>query len=199
MSVPWLQPVTLEGEGVRLEPLRLEHADEIRALVQDGELWRLRYTTAPEPENARAYVEKLLADQAAGTRLAFLAREIAGGRAVGSTTYHDVVANARRVEIGSTFYAQSWQRTFVNTACKWHLMRHAFETLECPVVGWRTDILNTRSQAAIERLGAKKDGIIRRAILRRDGTLRDTVMYSVTAEEWREGVRARMLGLLRRV
>lgn len=198
MSTEWLQPVVLEGEGVRLEPLTLAHAEELRAVAADGELWRLRFTTVPEPENTRAYIEKLLAEQAAGTRLAFVARECGGGRMVGSTTYHDVVAAARRVEIGSTFYAARWQRTFVNTACKWLLMRHAFEALGCPVVGWRTDILNTRSQAAIERLGAKKDGVIRRAILRRDGTLRDTVMYSVTAEEWEGGVRDRMRALLRR-
>jgi RimJ/RimL family protein N-acetyltransferase len=191
-------PVVLEGHGVRLEPLLLAHEEGLRAAAADGELWRLTFTSVPEPENTRAYIEKALADQAAGTRLPFVVRVLGTDGIAGSTSYHDIVAAARRVEIGYTWYAQRWQRSFVNTACKWLLMEQAFEGWNCPVVGWRTDNLNRRSQAAIERLGAKRDGVIRRSQVRRDGTLRDTVMYSVTAGEWRESIRARVLGLLAR-
>jgi RimJ/RimL family protein N-acetyltransferase len=191
-------PVTLEGHGVRLEPLQLEHEDDLRVAATDGRLWQFRYTSVPEPENTRSYIEIALADAALGTRRPFAVRELGGGRLVGSTSYHDIVAAIKRVEIGATWYAQSWQRSHVNTACKFLLMTHAFETLHCNVVGWRTDILNLKSQAAIERLGAKKDGVIRGHYLRRDGTIRDTVMYSVTAPEWQQGVKARMQRLLER-
>ena len=190
--------VVLEGGGVRLEPLALEHEGALRAAAADGELWKLNYTFVPEPEATRSYIETALADRDRGVRVPWAVRELGTGRLVGSTSYHDIVPPARRVEIGYTWYARSWQRTHVNTACKLLLMRHAFETLGCSVVGWRTDNLNLRSQAAIERLGARKDGVIRRQQARRDGTIRDTVMYSVTAEEWREGIRARLEALLAR-
>jgi RimJ/RimL family protein N-acetyltransferase len=191
-------PTTLEGYGVRLEPMELEHEAALQSATADGQLWLLYFTGVPEPENTRAYIETSLADCAKGTRRPFVVRELGSNRIIGSTSYHDIVPAARRVEIGYTFYAQSWQRTHVNTACKYLLMEHAFEKLDCTVVGWRTDILNTRSQAAIERLGAKKDGVIRRYQARRDGTVRDTVMYSVTAEEWHQGVKAHLRGLLQR-
>ncbi|HVW20097.1 MAG TPA: GNAT family protein [Opitutaceae bacterium] len=194
---PLVPPVTLAGHGVRLEPMRLEHEAGLRAAAADGELWKLRVTTVPEPENVRAYIEAMLAEGEAGTRRAFTVVEARTGGIVGSTTYHDILPAEKRVEIGSTWYAQSWQRTFVNTACKYLLLEHAFDALGCNVVGWRTDILNLRSQAAIERLGAKRDGVIRGHRRRRDGTIRDTVMYSVTAEEWRGGVKARLAARLR--
>ena len=195
---PFAQPVTIEGEGIRLEPLDLGHESDLRRAAADGELWRLRFTSVPEPEQTRAYIETALVDQAAGVRLPFAVRELGTGTLVGSTSYHDIVAPARRVEIGYTWYALRWQRTFLNTACKWLLLEHAFDCLGCSVVGWRTDILNLRSQAAIERLGAKKDGVIRRQQVRRDGTLRDTVMYSVTSDEWRGGVRVQVRALVDR-
>ena len=190
-------PATLEGHGVRLEPMKLEHEAALQAATADGQLWLLYFTGVPEREKTRAYIETALAECAQGIRRPFVVRELGGNRIIGATSYHDIVPAARRVEIGYTFYAQSWQRTHVNTACKLLLMEYAFEKLDCTVVGWRTDILNTRSQAAIERLGAKKDGVIRRYQVRRDGTIRDTVMYSVTAEEWHQGIKTRLRGLLR--
>ena len=192
-------PTTLEGHGVRLEPMELEHEAALQAAAADGQLWSPRNAWVPEPEKTRAFIETSLADCAKGVRRPFIVRELGSSKIVGTTSYHDIVSAARRVEIGYTFYAQSWQRTHVNTACKWLLMEHAFEKLDCTVVGWRTDILNTRSQAAIERLGAKKDGVIRRYQVRRDGTIRDTVMYSVTVEEWHGGVKDHLRGLLRQV
>jgi len=168
------------------------HEAALRTAAADGQLWQLSYTSVPEPENTRAYIEDALLECTNGTRWPFVVRELGTGQIVGSTSYHDMIPEVRRVEIGWTWYARSWQRTRVNTICKWLLMGHAFENLECTVVGWRTDIQNLRSQAAIERLGARKDGIIRRQKLRRDGTIRDTVMYSVTAEEWRSEVKDRV-------
>ncbi len=181
--------VVLEGRGVRLEPMEVSHEADLRAAAADGELWTLHFTSVPEPEATRAYIDTALADREKGTRVPWVVRELSTGRIVGSTSYHDILPAPHRVEIGYTWYAKRWQRTFVNTACKLRLLEHAFDTLGCTVVGWRTDNLNVRSQAAIERLGAKKDGVIRRQQLRRDGTLRDTVMYSVTSEEWAAGVR----------
>jgi RimJ/RimL family protein N-acetyltransferase len=188
--------VTLEGRGIRLEPLRADHEAALSEAAADGQLWTLHFTSVPEPGKTLAYIQAALDDGAKGTRVPWVVREMTSGRIIGSTSYHDIVPAARRVEIGYTWYARSWQRTHVNTACKLRLLEHAFDTLGCSVVGWRTDNLNLRSQAAIERLGAKKDGIIRRQQLRRDGTLRDTVMYSVTAEEWREGIRSRLTAML---
>jgi RimJ/RimL family protein N-acetyltransferase len=186
--------VTLEGRGVRLEPLRREHEGDLRAAAADGELWKLHFTSVPEPDGTLAYIEAALADCAKGVRVPWVVRELSSARIIGSTSYHDIIPAARRVEIGYTWYSRSWQRTHVNTACKLRLLEHAFETLGCSVVGLRTDNLNTRSQAAIERLGAKKDGVIRRQSQRRDGTLRDTVMYSITDDEWRATVRGRLMG-----
>jgi N-acetyltransferase len=189
--------VTLEGRGVRLEPMRRGHESALATAAADGELWKLDFTSVPGPGGTLAYIEGALADCAKGIRVPWVVRETAGGTIIGSTSYHDIIPAARRVEIGYTWYARSWQRTHVNSACKLRLLEHAFDTLGCAVVGWRTDNLNSRSQAAIERLGAKKDGIIRRQSQRRDGSLRDTVMYSVTDDEWRGGIRARLEGFLR--
>ena len=179
-----LQPVTLEGQGVRLEPLERAHHDGLAAAAQDGRLWELWYTSVREPDQVHAYISGALGGLEAGTMLPWAVRELASGAIVGSTRYHDIVAAAGRVEIGYTWYARRWQRAHVNTACKWLLFTHAFEQLKCDVVGLRTDNFNFASQRAIEALGAKKDGVIRHHWPRRDGTVRDTVMYSVLAAEW---------------
>ena len=186
----------LEGRGIRLEPMRREHEPDLRAAAADGELWNLVITSVPEPENTLAYIETALADRDRGVRVPWVVREMTTKRIVGSTSYHDIIPAVRRVEIGYTWYSRSWQRTHVNSACKLRLLEHAFDTLGCAVVGLRTDNLNTRSQAAIERLGAKRDGVIRHQALRRDGTVRDTVMYSITDDEWRGGVRERLMGFV---
>ena len=178
------QPVSLEGHGVRLEPLTPDHHDGLTAAARDGNLWELWFTTVPEPEKARAYIEAALKGQAEGTMLPWAVRDLKSGAIVGSTRYHDIIAPADRVEIGWTWYAKRMQRSHVNSACKLLLFSHAFEKLGCKVVGLRTDNFNFRSQRAIEALGAKKDGVIRHHWPRRDGTVRDTVMYSVLAAEW---------------
>jgi RimJ/RimL family protein N-acetyltransferase len=197
MTQAFIQPVTLNENGVQLEPLGLEHEEGLRTAAADGELWRLRVTSVPEPEHTRAYIETALRMRTEGSRFAFAVRDLSTDRIVGSTSYHDILPAVQRVEIGYTWYAQSVQRTHVNTTCKLLMMRHAFETLNCRVVGWRTDNFNFASQRAIERLGAKKDGVIRGHGLRRDGTIRDTVMYSMTAGEWPEA-KAQLLYLLNR-
>ncbi len=179
-----LTPTTLEGHGVRLEPLTPKHEAELSAAVRDGELWKLWYTVVPEPANIAKYIADALAGHSAGTMLPWAVRELATGKVIGSTRYHDVVAAIDRVEIGYTWYAASFQRSYVNTACKLLLMSHAFETLGCTVVGLRTDNFNFRSQRAIEALGAKKDGVLRRHQARRDGSARDSVMYSIIDSEW---------------
>ena len=178
------QPATLEGHGVRLEPLGREHHDGLVEAARDGRLWELWYTSVPEPDQTHAYISGALAGQEAGTMLPWAVRELKSGAIVGSTRYHDIVTAADRVEIGYTWYAKRVQRTHVNTACKVLLLEHAFETLKCKVVGLRTDNFNFASQRAIAALGAKKDGVIRHHWPRRDGTVRDTVMYSVLATEW---------------
>ena len=188
----FVEPVTLEGYGLRVLPLALEHEQGLQAAAADGALWTLRVTSVPEPENTRKYIEDALAMRDAGHRFAFVVQDAASGKVLGCSSYHDILPAVKRVEIGYTWYAQSVQRTHVNTACKLLLMTHAFETLACHVVGWRTDNFNFASQAAIERLGARKDGVIRGHALRRDGTIRDTVMYSLRAGEWPE-VRAQLL------
>jgi RimJ/RimL family protein N-acetyltransferase len=181
-----LAPVTLEGHGVRLEPLESRHADGLVAAAADGSLWELWVTFVPRPDETSAYIADALTGQRAGDMLPWAVRELGSDEIVGSTRYHDVVASIDRVEIGYTWYAARWQRSHVNTACKLLLLSHAFETVGCRVVGLRTDRFNFASQRAIEALGARKDGVIRHHRARRDGTVRDTVMYSILAEEWPE-------------
>jgi RimJ/RimL family protein N-acetyltransferase len=179
-------PVTLEGHGVRLEPLALHHEQELAAAAADGELWQLWFTAVPAPNETKAYIELALERQSQGRMLPWAVRNLATGAVIGSTRYHDVVPEIDRVEIGYTWYAKSWQRTHVNTTCKLLLMTHAFEQLGCKVVGLRTDKFNFASQRAIEALGARRDGLIRHFSTRRDGTARDVVMYSLIASEWPE-------------
>ena len=193
-----LQPSTLEGHGVRLEPLREEHHAELGIAATDGKLWELWYTATPEPEKMADYVAFALAGQKDGHMLPWVVREATTGAIVGSTRYHDIIPAADRVEIGYTWYAQRWQRTHVNTACKLLLLGHAFDDVGCKVVGLRTDNFNFRSQRAIEGLGAKKDGVIRHHAVRRDGTVRDTVIYSILAAEWPDVRRHLQLRLSRR-
>jgi len=176
--------VTLEGHGVRLEPLSAEHHDALIAAASDGELWRLWFTAVPQPSTTHAYIGTALAGQREGHMLPWAVRELVTGEVAGSTRYHDIVAAVDRVEIGYTFYARRWQRSHVNTACKLLLLGHAFDALGCRVVGLRTDNFNLASQRAVEALGAKKDGVIRHHQLRRDGTVRDSVMYSILSTEW---------------
>jgi RimJ/RimL family protein N-acetyltransferase len=178
------RPVTLEGHGVRLEPMAREHRDALAKAAADGKLWELWFTSVPEPQQTEAYIAQALAGRDAGHMLPFAVRELSSNEIVGSTRYHDIVKEAQRVEIGWTWYAKRWQKSHVNTACKLLLLGHAFDTLECKVVGLRTDNFNLNSQRAIEALGAKKDGVIRHHWPRRDGTVRDSVMYSIILSEW---------------
>jgi RimJ/RimL family protein N-acetyltransferase len=188
-------PVTLELHGLRLEPLGPHHADGLRAAAADGALWQLRVTSVPEPQQVDAYILQAIGQRP--TRLAFAVIDGASGTLLGTTSYHDVVPEIARLEIGYTWYARRWQRTHVNTTCKLLLLTHAFETLGAALVGLRTDNYNYASQAAIERLGARKDGVLRHHARRRDGTVRDTVMYSIAAGEWPE-VRAHLRDRLAR-
>jgi len=190
-----LQAVTLQRDPVRLAPLSLEHEAGLRAAAADGELWKLRVTSVPEPEATRAYIDTALQMKQAGNRMAFVVQDSRSGEVIGCSSYHDIVPAVRRLEIGYTWYAARCQRTAVNTSAKWLLMQHAFETLGAQVVGWRTDNFNHASQRAIERLGAHRDGVIRHHALRRDGTVRDTVMYSLLVGEWPE-VKAQLEYLL---
>ncbi|MFO1250573.1 MAG: GNAT family protein [Inhella sp.] len=192
-----VNPVELSLVPVRLVPLSLAHEAGLRAAAADGELWNLTFTSVPEPDDTRGYIERALAQQAAGNRLPFAVLDSASGRVLGSTSYHDIVADLDRLEIGYTWYAQSCWRTAINTTAKLLLMQHAFETLGAALVGWRTDILNLRSQAAIERLGAEREGVIRHDLRRRDGTVRDTVRYSLLARDW-PAAKARLLARLAR-
>lgn len=186
------EPVTLETRGIRLLPLGLQHEAGLRAAACDGELWKLRVTSVPEPDKVRAYIQTALDTK---DRLPFAVTDAATGEVLGSTSFHDIMPTVRRLEIGYTWYAKRCQRTALNTTCKLLMLTHAFETLNCNVAGWRTDNFNFASQRAIERLGARKDGVIRGHALRRDGTIRDTVMYSLAAGEWPE-VKAQLLYLL---
>ncbi len=181
---PWPPSVTLERNGIRLEPLTHAHEVGLREAAADGELWHLRVTSVPEPDKTRDYIETALKMRGEGNRFAFAVIDAKTNSVLGCTSYHDIVEAAKRVEIGYTWYRKSMQRSHVNTTCKMMLMQHAFETLQCPVVGWRTDIFNFASQRAIEKLGAKRDGVVRHHALRRDGTVRDTVIYSMLASEW---------------
>ena len=188
-------PVTLARDPVRLVPLGPEHETGLAAAAADGELWKIRVTSVPEPGATRGYIEAALQMQAQGSRMPFAVLDSASGQVIGSTSLHDIVPAVQRLEIGYTWYAASRQRSAVNTTAKLLLMQHAFDTLGAQLVGWRTDNYNFTSQRAIERLGARKDGVIRHHALRRDGTVRDTVMYSLTAGEWPE-VRAHLEYLL---
>ncbi|MBS0446573.1 MAG: GNAT family N-acetyltransferase [Proteobacteria bacterium] len=192
------EPCTIESDRVRLEPMTPEHEAGLREAAADGELWNLRVTSVPEPDETARYIEAALQGRRDGHMLPFVVIDKdAGGRVVGTTRYHDIVPAVERLEIGYTWYAKTWQRSHVNTTCKLLLMRHAFETLGAQLVGWRTDNFNFASQRAIERLGARKDGVLRHHALRRDGTVRDTVMYSLARGEWPE-VQAQLLWQLAR-
>jgi RimJ/RimL family protein N-acetyltransferase len=191
------QPTVLEGHGVRLEPLTRDHHDGLVAAAGDGELWTLWFTSVPAPQETDAYISAALAGQQNGAMLPWAVRDLASGMIVGSTRYHDIVAAVDRVEIGYTWYAGRCQKTHINTACKLLLLGHAFEALNCAVVGFRTDNFNFASQAAIAALGAKRDGVIRHHQSRRDGTVRDTVMFSILASEWRDVKRHLELRLAR--
>jgi N-acetyltransferase len=180
------EPCTLEAPLVRLEPMTADHVAALEAAAADGELWNLRVTSVPAPGEAAAYVAAALKGRDDGHMLPFVVRDAASGRVIGSTRYHDIAPAVERIEIGYTWYGKSWQRSHVNTTCKILLMTHAFETLGAQLVGWRTDNYNFASQKAIERLGARKDGVLRHHAPRRDGTVRDTVMYSLMVGEWPE-------------
>ena len=179
-----LQPAILEGRGIRLEPLGPQHHDGLAAAAADGKLWELWFTSVPDPGGTRAYIDAALTGQQDGHMLPWAVRDLASGAIVGTARYHDIVAAIDRVEIGYTWYGSSRQRTGVNTTCKLLLLQHAFDTLRCKVVGLRTDNFNFRSQKAIEGIGAKKDGVLRHHAPRRDGTVRDSVIYSILAGEW---------------
>ena len=179
-----VQPIVLEARGIRLEPLSSEHHEALATAAADGRLWEYWFIAVPPPEGMRTYVADALEGQRAGHMLPWVVRDLSSGVIVGSTRYHDIVPAIDRVEIGHTWYGQSRQRTHVNTTCKLLLLGHAFDTLGCKVVGLRTDNFNFRSQRAIEALGAKRDGVIRHYGIRRDGSARDVVMYSILASEW---------------
>jgi RimJ/RimL family protein N-acetyltransferase len=182
--MPWPQDVTLTGETVRLEPLSSKHADDLRLAAADGELWKLWFTGVPRPEEIDAEIERRLALRESGSMLPFAAVELASGEAVGMTTYMNIDSVTKRVEIGSTWYRKRVQKTQLNTECKLLLLTHAFEALGCVAVEFRTSSFNLDSRRAIERLGAKLDGILRSHIYHANGTLRDTCVYSIIAAEW---------------
>lgn len=191
----FVEPITLALRGIALVPLALTHETGLRAAAADGELWKLRITSVPEPDDTHSYIETALQMREAGNRFAFAVIDEATGTVLGSTSYHDILPAVKRLEIGYTWYAKRCQRTHINTTCKLLMLSHAFDLLDCNVVGWRTDNFNHASQRAIERLGARKDGVIRGHAMRRDGTIRDTVMYSLRSGEWPE-VKAQLLYLL---
>lgn len=190
-------PLTLEGHGVRLEPLTSEHRDALVAAATDGQLWELWFTSVPTPQEAPGYINDALNGQRLGHMLPWIVRELDNGEIIGTTRYHDIVTAIDRVEIGYTWYAARWQRTHVNTACKLLLLTHAFDSLGCKVVGLRTDRFNTASQRAIAALGARQDGVLRHHQARRDGTARDSVMFSILAAEWPDVKRHLALRLAR--
>ena len=192
-----LSPVVLEGHGVRLEPLSRSHADALGAATLDGRLWELWFTSVPSPDKTAAYIDDALNGQAAGHMLPWVVRESSTGEIVGSTRYHDIVPAIDRVEIGYTWYAKRWQRSHVNSACKLLLLSHAFDTIGCAVVGLRTDNFNFASQKAIAGIGAKLDGVLRHHQARRDGTVRNSVMFSILATEWTDVKRHLELRLAR--
>jgi len=179
-----VQPVTLQGNGVLLEPLLTEHADGLSQAAADGELWKLFFTFVPHPGEVSDYIKSALGSQSSGNMLPWVVKCEASGDLIGATRFHDILPSADRVEIGYTWYAERFQRTHVNTACKLLLLEYAFDMVGCGVVGFRTDCLNLKSQRAIEALGAKKDGVIRHHSRRKDGSIRDDVFYSILRTEW---------------
>ncbi len=191
------QAVTLKMNEIRLEPLDFSHEAGLQAACQDGELWKLRVTSAPHFSDVKEYIELALQQKEKAERFAFAVIDDVNNKILGTTSYHDILPNVKRLEVGYTWYAKCAQRTHVNTTCKFLMLQHAFESLDANVVGLRTDCLNFNSQRAIERLGAKKDGVIRGHVLRKDGTIRDTVMYSILQSEW-INIRAHLLHLLDR-
>jgi RimJ/RimL family protein N-acetyltransferase len=191
-SMPWPDAVTLNGDFARLEPLSQDHCAGLIDAAKDGELWRLWYTTVPSPEGMNAEIERRLKLRETGSMLPFAVIDLASGNPAGMTTYMNIDAANRRVEIGSTWYRKSVQRSGVNTECKVLLLRHAFETLDCIAVEFRTHFLNHQSRRAIERLGAKLDGVLRSHMRMADGSLRDTCAYSIIASEW-PAVRANLM------
>lgn len=193
----FVEPIELTDRGVLVTPLLPSHAEGLELAAADGQLWRIRVTSVPAPGEAASYIEDALAGRERGDRFPFAVLDEASGRVLGTTSFHDILPAPRRVEIGYTWYAKSVQRTHVNTVVKRLLLTHAFEALDCRTVGWRTDNFNHASQKAIERLGARLDGVIRGQAVRRDGTVRDTYMYSVTAGEWPE-IKAHLHHLLLR-
>lgn len=192
------KPVVLERNGVRLEPLTVEHQDGLVAAAADGQLWKLWFTSVPDAAGAPRYIETALKGQADGHMLPWAVRDLSDGAIVGSTRYHDMVPAIDRVEIGYTWYAARCQKSHVNTTCKLLLLSHAFDTLGCKVVGLRTDNFNFVSQKAIEGIGAKKDGVLRHHQARPDGSVRDSVLYSILANEWPDVKRHLELRLARR-
>jgi N-acetyltransferase len=182
--MPTLAPVALQDDHVLLEPLGLHHVPELEAAAADGELWNLWFTSAPAPGQAKAYIEKALEGLAANAMLPFAVREKTSGDIVGTTRFYEFKPELPRLAIGYTWYARRWQKSHLNTACKRLLLKHAFETLACVAVEFHTDRRNLDSQRAIERLGAQRDGVLRAHARRTDGTLRDTVCYSIIASEW---------------
>ena len=192
------EPVVLEQNGVRLEPLAPEHHQGLAVAAADGELWKLWFTSVPDAAGTQGYIADALKGQREGHMLPWAVRDLTDGVIVGSTRYHDMVPAIDRVEIGYTWYAARCQKSHVNTTCKLILLRHAFDTLGCRVVGLRTDNFNFVSQKAIEAIGAKKDGVLRHHQARRDGTVRDSVLYSILATEWPDVRRHLELRLARR-
>lgn len=184
--MPTLSTPILEDEHVRLEPLRMQHAQALEAAAADGELWKLWFTSAPAPGQTEAYIRKALDGLAAQAMLPFVVREKGSDTIVGTTRFYEFVPELPRVAIGYTWYAKRWQKSYVNTACKRLLLKHAFEALQCVAVEFHTDGRNLDSQRAIERLGAHRDGVLRAHKRRPDGTLRDTVCYSILAGEWHD-------------
>lgn len=178
------KPVTLEGNGIRLEPLTAAHRDALGAAASDGRLWELWFTSVPAPEETAKYIDDALTGQRLGHMLPWVVRELKSDTIVGTTRYHDIVPVIDRVEIGYTWYGSRWQRTHVNTTCKLLILSHAFDVLRCAVVALRTDRFNLASQKAIAALGAREDGILRHHQVRRDGTARDSVIFSILAAEW---------------
>lgn len=187
-----LHKIQLEGYGIILQPLKPGHEPGLAKAAADGELWNLHYTSVPEPGAEAQYIAQALESQAKGQSLVFTIVDARTKEIIGNTRYYDIVPECARLAIGYTWYAQSYQRSFANTVTKYLMMFYAFESLKAQTIAWHTDILNTRSQAAIERLGARKDGVIRGERLRRDGTLRDSVFYSMTRDEWLNEHKARL-------